>query len=273
MVVYVQVCITKTICNCCKASYFIFLIEFRFPVLFHVWFFPAGIFIFIIFPVTWRSCRDFVFEQLWIRDGSEGYPSDLRSWSALNDFLPFALGTLQGGVLSQTLFNVLIHKDLSNPDLHTGDAVLSYADHICQHLTGETLSFPWLVHASATLCSLVNNTAKTLIHDDHSRNENHSPVLHDDVINLCDSYIYQGTDTGVLNDPEAHVLGSKTRLLDRLAPVSALTGKVIDVSVKITRSLYLFNVWSVITYYCIQLSMGDPQYSVPLMLSKTRPWV
>jgi len=44
---------------------------------------------------------------------------------------PFELGTPQGGVLSPMLFNVLMHKLVTDIPLGDGESIICYADDIC----------------------------------------------------------------------------------------------------------------------------------------------
>lgn len=63
-------------------------------------------------------------------------------------------------------------------------------------------------------------------------------MLHDDVIDLYNSYILLDIVTGALSDLKACVSGLKARLLDQPAPLRALTAKKMSVNAHIARRFY-----------------------------------
>lgn len=76
-------------------------------------------------------------------------------------------------------------------------------------------------------------------------------MLHNNVIDGYDFYIYIDIDTGAVSDLEGYVSGLKTRRLARLAPLRTFTGKMTDINLKIARSFYVMYIRTVITSHTI----------------------
>ena len=130
----------------------------------------------------------------WIR----GYLCNRTSWvlfkGACSSFKEFELGTSQDGVLSQLLFNVLVHCLLTLlPDI-AGTTVTCYADDICVHSNSpaDLQYFLQSFYESSSTCGLILSPEKRRIFS--PRNPRTLPVFTagNSVIQLCTHYLYLG---------------------------------------------------------------------------------
>ena len=134
----------------------------------------------------------------------------------------FDLGTPQGGVLSPMLFNILMHKLISDLPLHEEDTLICYADDICLKSKSESRMQTLLdaFATKATECGLVISTDKT-----KALNPRTIPLPNYTIdggnLDLCHQYKYLGV---YVNDPE-FILNLKKRLQERLKPLKVLVGR------------------------------------------------
>ena len=179
----------------------------------------------------------------------------------------FELGTPQGGVLSPTLFNVLMNKLVCSLDIRDGEAVICYADDICikaqspDRLQGLLDQFA----ESSLKCGFVISVDKTkvLIEKNNYNSPSHNPnpiAFHIDntELNHCTSYPYLGIQTDVVRNCKKYVKDLKDRLTDRLKPLKTLVGKTVGINVNIARTFYLLYIRSLIDYNALHLaSLSD----------------
>lgn len=212
--------------------------------------------------------RDIILEELaglgvrgqlfqWIRGYLSNRKSRVLFKGALSETKEFTLGTPQGGVLSPTLFNVLMHRLIKQIALNDQESILSYADDICI-----------IAHSPARLQELLNDFAHSalrcglLISTDKTRIQINSSLPHpsfrinNHVIPECRQYMYLGVSTNTVahaSTMAGYVTDLVARLRQRLKPLQYLTGKKVGVAVPIARSFYLQFIRSVIDYHALHL--------------------
>ena len=157
----------------------------------------------------------------WIENYLSHRYSRVLYCGAVSDYLPFNLGTPQGGVLSPFLFNILMNKLLRSLEpTPTSSLLLSYADDICIHshcpVTLQRLLTKFGQAASA--CGLIINTSRTKL---FTQSLNHryackTITLLGSRLDVVHDYKYLGIPLSSLYNPAQYVTTLRTRLLHRL---------------------------------------------------------
>lgn len=222
--------------------------------------------------------RDVILEQLadmgvtgqllkWIRGYLSNRQSHVLFKGALSDTMDFHLGTPQGGVLSPTLFNILMHKLLQGISFNEHESVISYADDICILARSPTRLQSLLndFAMSARQCGLIISTEKTRILLKNASRP-HAPFYIDNhIITECRQYMYLGVNiSGQASASNNLVTDLVARLQRRLRPLKLLTGKKVGVSIPIARSFYLLFIRSVIDYHALHLCNMSEHHLLPL---------
>jgi len=163
---------------------------------------------------------------------------------------PFELGTPQGGVLSPMLFNVLMHKLVTDIPLGDGESIICYADDICVRASSYERMQRILdeLTTRAHECGLVISAEKTMALNPGIIPP---PTFHigNQELDMCYKYKYLGVN---VNDADL-ITSLKKRLWERLKPLKVLVGKGHGINVKLARLFYLAFIRSVVDYHALHL--------------------
>ena len=207
----------------------------------------------------------------WIESYLSNRSSRVLFCGALSNYLPFNLGTPQGGVLSPFLFNVLMNRllRLLGP-CPPSSLILSYADDICISSHSHFNLRPLLrkFADAATSCGLIINTSKTKLftHSPLSRQQcERLPVtLLDNNLDVVQDYSYLGVPMSSLSKPTEYVSQLRERLRVRLRPLRAIISGSRGVSIPIARKFYILYIRSLLDYHALHLSLLPSHLLTPL---------
>ena len=187
-----------------------------------------------------RIIRDY-FTNRFSRVYYEGEYSDWRHMQ---------LGTPQGGVLSPTLFNVLMNT-IAKQRLHWGTEMTIYADDIVIQAQTHKAAVTSLrkIEALCNSLGLVISPEKTKVVRRQGKNVTKDPLkLQGHVLQVVKTYKYMGVIVGLWTQKEQEVI----RLVNSCNPRLALLRKVawgeVGSSVPIVRRLYITMVRSLMDY-------------------------
>ena len=213
--------------------------------------------------------RDIILEQLagfgvngrlleWIRNYLSQRRSKVLFRGALSATEPFELGTPQGGVLSPTLFNVLMHKLLQGLNLLPDETVISYADDICIKTNSPRRLQEVLDQfaSSSRQCGLIISINKTKVHIQNQVEKKNCNPLHigNNEIAQCNHYRYLGIDIAFTQRPKDYLQNFIDQLDKRLNPLKTLVSNKIGVNISIAREVYILFVRSLIDYHALHLA-------------------
>ena len=162
---------------------------------------------------------------------------------------PFELGTPQGGVLSPTLFNVLMHKLVTDIPLGDGKSIICYAGDICVGASSyERMQRILNELTRAHECGLVISAEKTMALNPGIIPP---PTFHigNQELDMCYKYKYLGVN---VNDADL-ITSLKKRLWERVKPVKVRVRKGHGINVKFVRLFYLAFIKSVFEYHALHL--------------------
>ena len=209
---------------------------------------------------------------MWIESYFSNRSSRVLFDGALSDYLPFKLGTPQGGVLSPFLFNILMHRlfrHLGNIDSST--LLISYADDIClsTHCPIKLKSLLQRFDKAASACGLVINVAKTKLVAHTAGNQRFCSTIKLRGINLevVSDYTYLGIPissfTSQFEGPTQYLKDLEARLKSRIKLLQVITSGPKGVSVPIARNFYVMYIRSLLDYHAIHLSLLPPDKLKP----------
>lgn len=211
--------------------------------------------------------RDVILDQLvdfgvrgrllrWVRGYLTNRTARVFYKGAYSTTKSFDLGTPQGGVLSPFLFNVLMHRLLSQLPGDVPDTTITcYADDICIHSSSphRLQQFLHAFSVSASNCGLIISTDKSRIYT--TRNPRLLPdfTIGDNVIPLCRQYLYLGAPVCLPRTVRAQrvhpiIQDLLDRLHRRLAPLKWLVNNTSGISIPVARTVYIAFIRSVIDY-------------------------
>ncbi|XP_045106666.1 uncharacterized protein LOC123501726 [Portunus trituberculatus] len=211
--------------------------------------------------------RDIILDQLvdfgvkgnllrWIRAYLRDRTSCVLFKGVLSTTKNFELGTPQGGVLSPSLFNILMHRLLSLlPDV-TDTTITCYADDICIHSNSpdDMQRFLQSFYVSASSCGLIISPEKSRTFSPRPARNLPEFTVGNNVIPLCTQYLYLGAPVRITPAIPARqrvhpiVQDLLARLQRRLAPLKWLTNYAARLSIPVARTFYIAFIRSVIDY-------------------------
>ena len=226
--------------------------------------------------------RDVILDQLvdfglrgsllrWIRGYLRNRTSRVLYKGACSDTRGFELGTPQGGILSPFLFNILMHRVLSQlPDV-PGTTITCYADDICVHSTSP-YSLQYLLDSfssSASACGLIISSEKSRIFSLRDPRGLPQFTIGHRLVPLCRQYLYLGAPVSLPRATPAQrhhpvVQDLLDRLHRRLAPLKWLVNNSTGISIPVARTVYIAFIRSVIDYLSPALIQLPPSSLEPL---------
>lgn len=167
------------------------------------------------------------------------------------------LGTPQGGVLSPTLFNVLMNVIVSVKK-PSGVTIVAYADDILiQANTFKQMQNTLdIVGRVCDQLGFVISTRKTKAMS-KVRNESKELILQNDRLEYVETYKYLGIHVGGTRSKEIETQSLITKCRTRLRPLKAMAYSNLGASVSVLRTMYIAYVRSVIDYAAPVLANYD----------------
>ena len=167
------------------------------------------------------------------------------------------LGTPQGGVLSPTLFNVLMNV-IVGIEVPEEVTIVAYADDVLiqantHEQMQETLD---IVGRVCDQLGFVISTTKTKAIS-KVRNESKELALQNDIIEYVETYKYLGIHVGNTQSKDIEIQRLVTSCKTRLRPLKAMAYSNLGASVSILRTMYIAYVRSVIDYAAPALANFD----------------
>ena len=140
----------------------------------------------------------------------------------------FDLGTMQGGVISPFLFNILMDKLIKLIPLPSSNCKIIDADDICIQTTGasEMQNIPDLIKDKVSELGLAILEPKTKYH--MSSKEDNQLMFNDKSTDRCTEYRYLGVPTP---HPNNYVKVLCDRLSQRLIPLKTIAERIAGVNI------------------------------------------
>ena len=214
---------------------------------------------------------------LWIKDYLTSRRARVWYQGTYSNFGELELGTPQGGVLSPTLFNVLMHSLCKlNSELRDSCNITSYADDILIQVYDRGEHVLQKFSKKCVSLSLIINPVKTK-HISRPRTLPYIPRLGGEVITRTDSYKYLGVQVIAphLISRNSHstqeiVQDIKERCLERLRPIQYISNTYVGASLRVLRLMYISLVRSMIDYTSPVLSLLSPSALKPLEIVQNK---
>lgn len=208
---------------------------------------------------------------LWIKDYLSLRRAKVWYQGTYSAYGELELGTPQGGVLSPTLFNILMHSLCKlNDELGNLCSITSYADDILIQVFDRG---DYILRRFSKKCAslgLIINPIKTK-YISRSRKLPYIPRLGGQTIARTDTYKYLGvmvTAPHLMSRSSRFtkdiVQNIKERCLERLKPLHYISNRYIGASLRVLRLMYISLVRSMIDYASPVLSMFPPSALKPL---------
>ena len=193
----------------------------------------------------------------WIGDYLHGRTARVCYQGASSSEKRLELGTPQGGVLSPTLFNVLMNR-VAKEQLATGVSATIYADDILlqsKNMTNMQEALNTFATLTQRLGLVINENKTKFMCRSKGKHDLH---INGKAIERVKTYKYLGVYVGyTAESKEAEVNHLTTQSRSRLRPIKALAWSGRGVGVPILRMLYLSTIRSLIEYACPVLSCFD----------------
>ena len=214
---------------------------------------------------------------LWIRDYLTSRQARVCYQGTYSAFGELELGTPQGGVLSPTLFNILMHSLCKlNSELGNICNITSYADDILIQVFDRGAHVLKTFSKRCASLGLIINPIKTK-YISRPRTLPYIPRLGGQVITKTDSYKYLGVQVIAPHlmsrnsrSTQEIVQNIKESCLERLRPLQYISKRYVGASLRVLRMMYVSLVRSMIDYASPVLSLLPPNALKPLEIVQNK---